>query len=258
MAQRTAQEAPVRAAEDAPPATFTNVALDDTDSNDSGSDHPDQEDRNISMESDHLDPEEKAAHEADTLPMDGVGAAEITTGGATGGPPSGRSNLKRALRSKTSALLAPVIREKNPLPTDPSHKDRLLDAWRCPPHGRVGRWSSLALLPFVVWLSCLAALGAVAVPPHGTIFLLIVLVVTALILGQGFQLLKLPPLLGMLIMGIVLKNLPGVDFQDDWKTWSSTLRGLALVIILMRAGLGLDSKALKRLSGKDFKPKNDG
>ena len=26
---------------------------------------------NISLESDHLDPEQKAAHEADTLPMDG-------------------------------------------------------------------------------------------------------------------------------------------------------------------------------------------
>ena len=31
----------------------------------------DENNLNISMESDHLDPEQKAAHDADTLPMDG-------------------------------------------------------------------------------------------------------------------------------------------------------------------------------------------
>ena len=31
---------------------------------------------NISLESDHLDPEQKAAHEADTLPMDGAQAPQ--------------------------------------------------------------------------------------------------------------------------------------------------------------------------------------
>ena len=31
---------------------------------------------NISLESDHLDPEQKAAHEADTLPMDGPQAPQ--------------------------------------------------------------------------------------------------------------------------------------------------------------------------------------
>ena len=33
--------------------------------------HHDENNLNISLESDHLDPDQKAAHEADTLPMDG-------------------------------------------------------------------------------------------------------------------------------------------------------------------------------------------
>ncbi len=91
--------------------------------------------------------------------------------------------------------------------------------------------------------------GSIGAPPNGTLFLLIVMVVFALIAGQLFALLRLPPLLGMLIVGIVLKNIPGLEFEKRWPDYSSVLRGTALVIILMRAGLGLDPAALKRLSG---------
>ena len=54
----------------------------------------------------------------------------------------------------------------------------------------------------------------------------------------------------MLLTGIILKNLPGLEFEDTWPDYASTLRGTALVIILMRAGLGLDPQALKENSGK--------
>ena len=40
------------------------------------------------------------------------------------------------------------------------------------------------------------------------------------------------------ISGIVIKNLPGVEFDSSWNDYSSTLRSVALVVILMRAGLG--------------------
>ena len=59
----------------------------------------------------------------------------------------------------------------------------------------------------------------------------------------------------MLLTGIMIKNIPEL-YIEDWKFdqyWvksSGILRGTALVVILMRAGLGLDPKALKRLSGK--------
>ena len=94
--------------------------------------------------------------------------------------------------------------------------------------------------------------GDIAKPPNGTIFILILLVVFALICGWLFSLVRLPPLLGMLLTGIVIKNLPGMKFDDFWVQSSSILRGTALVVILMRAGLGLDPQALKRLSGKNY------
>merc|ERR1719322_1086551 len=79
------------------------------------------------------------------------------------------------------------------------------------------------------------------------------MVVCALLLGRLFELARLPALLGMLLTGIALKNLPGIVFEDRWPDYSSTLRGTALVIILMRAGLGLDPQALIKHSGLVFR-----
>jgi len=47
-----------------------------------------------------------------------------------------------------------------------------------------------------------------------------------------------------------MKSIPGIEFDTHWTSYSATLRGIALVVILMRAGLGLDPVALKKLSGK--------
>ncbi|MCL4150669.1 UNVERIFIED_CONTAM: hypothetical protein GTU68_023421 [Idotea baltica] len=54
----------------------------------------------------------------------------------------------------------------------------------------------------------------------------------------------------MLLVGIALRSLPGLDIigaNIDSK-WSATLRKMALVVILTRAGLGLDPKALREMS----------
>ena len=62
--------------------------------------------------------------------------------------------------------------------------------------------------------------------------------------------LPLPSLLGMLLAGLALRNIPGVGSaigeKVDGKT-SAALRTAALVLILCRAGLGLDMAALRRL-----------
>ena len=60
----------------------------------------------------------------------------------------------------------------------------------------------------------------------------------AVLLGKVVELVRLPALLGMLIAGIIVKNLPGVEFDAHWKGINSTLRSLALIVILTRAGLG--------------------
>ncbi|XP_006872774.1 PREDICTED: mitochondrial sodium/hydrogen exchanger 9B2 isoform X2 [Chrysochloris asiatica] len=55
---------------------------------------------------------------------------------------------------------------------------------------------------------------------------------------------------GMLLAGFLIRNIPVISDNVQIKhKWSSSLRSVALSIILVRAGLGLDSKALKKLKG---------
>lgn len=150
------------------------------------------------------------------------------------------------------ANLGPILVSENPLPSTPSRMESIFYAVRCPPHGQVGRLSTLFVVVLAFWATCMGMFGDVAKPPSGTIFVLIILVVLALIFGWLFSLIRLPPLLGMLLTGIVIKNIPGMAFDQYWTPASSILRGIALVVILMRAGLGLDPQALKRLSGNYY------
>lgn len=52
----------------------------------------------------------------------------------------------------------------------------------------------------------------------------------------------------MLLVGFILRNVPGIAVANHIiQEWSSTLRSVALVVILLRSGLGLDIAALRRL-----------
>ena len=193
---------------------------------------------NVSLESDHLDPDQKAAHEADTLPMDGHQA-----------PQTKQPSLWSAITERFLTHISPIMTKENELPPNPNLLDRLKYSFSCPPHGKVSKMITYTILLLSLWGSCISMFGDIATPPHGTIFWLIILVTVAMLFGWIFSLAQLPPLLGMLLTGIVIKNIPGVMFDDWWNHYSSTLRSIALVVILMRAGLGLDPGALKRLSG---------
>lgn len=68
-----------------------------------------------------------------------------------------------------------------------------------------------------------------------------------LIFGALFQKLRLPPLLGMLIVGIVLGPY-ALDWLDEsLLSISADLRQIALIIILTRAGLNLNIRDLKKV-----------
>jgi NhaP-type Na+/H+ or K+/H+ antiporter len=69
-------------------------------------------------------------------------------------------------------------------------------------------------------------------------------VVISSIGGFLVNLIRLPPLLGMMVAGIILRNVPGNLLDPISPAWSSTLRNIALVIILLRGGLSLDAKKL--------------
>lgn len=76
---------------------------------------------------------------------------------------------------------------------------------------------------------------------------LAIILLLGLLGNKLFEKLKLPGLLGMIILGIIIGpygfNLIGKDILNS----SSDLRKIALIIILLRAGLGLNKEDLKRV-----------
>uniref|UniRef100_A0A9L0JZ13 Cation/H+ exchanger transmembrane domain-containing protein n=2 Tax=Equus asinus TaxID=9793 RepID=A0A9L0JZ13_EQUAS len=55
---------------------------------------------------------------------------------------------------------------------------------------------------------------------------------------------------GMLLAGFLIRNIPVINDNVQIKQkWSSALRSIALSVILVRAGLGLDPQALRKLKG---------
>jgi NhaP-type Na+/H+ or K+/H+ antiporter len=84
--------------------------------------------------------------------------------------------------------------------------------------------------------------------PGGLVFDILAVLVLGFLGGHGInKTTGLPPLLGMLIAGYVLKNLLGQLDGIPAKT-NSTLRNMALAIIMLRAGMGLNLKKLRENS----------
>ncbi|KAG7256359.1 hypothetical protein CRUP_034790 [Coryphaenoides rupestris] len=125
---------------------------------------------------------------------------------------------------------------------------------RCPrPRGLlnllVTKMCLLALLYGVVW-----SITGPECLPGGNLFGITILFISAVLGGKLVGMIQLPtlppfpPLLGMLLAGLVLRNVPYVTDAVYIDThWSSALRNIALAVILTRAGLGLDPSALQRL-----------
>jgi NhaP-type Na+/H+ or K+/H+ antiporter len=119
------------------------------------------------------------------------------------------------------------------------------------------------LVVLTIGLTCYSVFGQIALPgaepititvQGGTVFALLMLVVVAWIGGWVVQLVHLPPLLGMLLVGIMLKNVPYISVAKGLDpAWSAALRSTALAVILLRAGLGLDPAALRQLSAMVFR-----
>nr|XP_002126822.3 sodium/hydrogen exchanger 9B2 [Ciona intestinalis] len=123
----------------------------------------------------------------------------------------------------------------------------------CPPHGKVAKIISLVFVAFLTW-AVPWSISPVSASPGGNLFGIIILFLACTIAGILINKIRipgippLPPLLGMLIMGFILRNVPYIDVAKDIdQKWSSALRTIALTVILTRAGLGLDGRALLKL-----------
>ena len=119
-----------------------------------------------------------------------------------------------------------------------------------PPSRFFGRVLTRGLIAVLIWAVLWSIIGADALP-GGNIFGIFLVIVSASLCGFlvcRVPHLHLPPLLGMLLAGLLLRNVRGIDFARHIdKQWSSTLRSMALVVILIRSGLGLNTSALRKL-----------
>ncbi|XP_076461638.1 sodium/hydrogen exchanger 9B2-like isoform X1 [Babylonia areolata] len=144
--------------------------------------------------------------------------------------------------------LKPVLHEYHPLPSHPNRCQRFKNSMYCPPHGRIGAFLLVLSVGFIWWGVLWAVVDKEALP-GGNLFSLFLLFVFCWCGGYLISLVHLPPLLGMLIVGGILGNVPGIDIARNIdQEWSTGCRQIALAIILICAGLGLDPAALRRLS----------
>ncbi|CAD5216667.1 unnamed protein product [Bursaphelenchus okinawaensis] len=89
-----------------------------------------------------------------------------------------------------------------------------------------------------------------SIAPTVTVMALFLLWVVAMVFGQVVQWICLPPLLGMLLGGILIRNTD--VFAQFWNIdayWDSILRSAAFLLILIRCGINLEPDALKRSLG---------
>uniref|UniRef100_F7C3Z8 Solute carrier family 9 member B1 n=1 Tax=Ornithorhynchus anatinus TaxID=9258 RepID=F7C3Z8_ORNAN len=137
--------------------------------------------------------------------------------------------------------------------TEPQPLGKLRQICACPPHGILDLIITNVTMVVLLWAVIWSITGRECLP-GGNLFGILLMFYCAVIGGKLLGLIKfpslppLPPLLGMLLAGFLIRNTPGLSDQVQIKRkWSSSLRNIALAIILVRAGLGLDSKALKKL-----------
>ncbi|MFA5482493.1 MAG: cation:proton antiporter, partial [Bacilli bacterium] len=73
------------------------------------------------------------------------------------------------------------------------------------------------------------------------------IIIISLLLGKIFNLLKLPSILGMLLTGILMGPYLLNLIDNNVLNISTELRQIALIVILIRAGLSLNIKDLKKV-----------
>ncbi|CAL1260990.1 unnamed protein product [Larinioides sclopetarius] len=115
----------------------------------------------------------------------------------------------------------------------------------CPPITPLTTICALILLVALIYGTLWGLTGPMALP-GGPIFGLFALVVVCYLGGQFMRILKLPTLVGMMVFGFVLRNVPHINVAKDIpEEWAGNIRNMALILILLRAGLEVDADVLK-------------
>ncbi|XP_050307245.1 sodium/hydrogen exchanger 9B2-like [Anthonomus grandis grandis] len=117
----------------------------------------------------------------------------------------------------------------------------------CPTYRQFSRIIALTLIGILAWCVLYAIVGDTAAPPNGILYQLILLSICAHFGGWLMTLTTLPALIGMLFTGVLFQNVGIVNINEEFQEINKELRHLALVILLIRAGLDLDPEAMKKL-----------
>ncbi|XP_071828857.1 sodium/hydrogen exchanger 9B2-like [Apostichopus japonicus] len=243
--QNRVNEPPPLSWEDPPeePTEFSRLSENDT---------PKQEYSDLQDDNQEMNSEEEGVSWAKLkFTVDDEGSVTMVDGDLY--PPSQASSVSEVRccsdwRRTCSLGFRPWRTKYNSLPDDATLCQRIKYGTMCPPHGPLAVIFTWACLIFLLWAVLFSVLDDLALP-GGHIFALYILVVASMAAGILVQkLFRLPPLLGMLIMGFILYNVPHIDVAKDISpSWSSVLRSMSLVIILLKAGLGIDTVALRKL-----------
>ncbi|XP_030021400.1 sodium/hydrogen exchanger 9B2 isoform X4 [Manduca sexta] len=129
---------------------------------------------------------------------------------------------------------------------EPPHWQKLCPYPLCPSYRTFAQNVAILLIGLLVWVTIWIVMGDTAAP-GGQLFMLAVLTIAAHF--GGWLMMKvttLPALIGMLFVGIIMKNIGFVNFDETYLHVCSYIRKIALTIILTRAGLDLDPIALKK------------
>lgn len=89
------------------------------------------------------------------------------------------------------------------------------------------------LLAGIAYLAAALAIGRELLPESSG-FALLLIWASAQLGGVAVKQVYLPPLMGMLLSGVILANLPGNLIDDLPDSWSTKIRAGALAVILMR------------------------
>lgn len=116
----------------------------------------------------------------------------------------------------------------------------------CPSYRQFAQNLAVLIIGILVWVIIWIIMGDTAAP-GGQLFTLAALTIIAYFGGTiMMKITTLPALIGMLIIGIIMKNIGFVNFDETYQHVASYIRKIALTIILTRAGLDLDPIALKK------------
>ncbi|XP_067006986.2 sodium/hydrogen exchanger 9B2 [Anabrus simplex] len=112
---------------------------------------------------------------------------------------------------------------------------------------RVSRYLSVFVAALSLW-GVAVSVASPSAAPGGQMFTLMLLCGTAHLAGRIVELAALPPLFGMMLAGVVLKNTGLANFEANYQYVAAVLRKASIAIIMTSAGLELDPASLRRLS----------